>query len=98
MPAVLLVVVLAACAGPTGDGKGGESHVMKTATFDVEGMTCTGCENAIKSAVGKMEGVVSVEASHGDKRAIVGYEEGRVRPEQIQAAIERLGYKARPRT
>jgi len=97
--AVAVAVVLAACAGPTGEGKGGrETPAMKTVTYDVEGMTCSGCENAIKSAVRKMDGVVSAEASHGDKRAIVGYEEGRVRPEQIQAAIERLGYKARPRT
>ena len=65
-----------------------------TKVFDVEGMTCGGCEVAVKRAVGKLEGVNSVKASHEDGRAEVTYDPGKVTIEQIVEAIEKLGYQA----
>ena len=65
-----------------------------TKVIDVEGMTCGGCELAVKRAVGKLEGVDSVKASHEDGRAEVTYDPGKVTIEQIVEAIEKLGYQA----
>ena len=67
-----------------------------TQVFDVEGMTCGGCEVAVKRAVGKLDGVDTVKASHEDGRAEVTYDPGKVTIEQIVKAIERLGYQAKP--
>lgn len=43
------------------------SQTIKTApsmTIKVSGMTCTGCEQTIKSALSSLEGVQSVQANH----------------------------------
>ncbi len=65
-----------------------------TKVFDVEGMTCGGCEVAVRRAVGKLNGVDSVKASHKDGKAEVTYDPGKVTIEQIVKAIEKLGYQA----
>lgn len=74
------------------------AEVATTATsiFDVEGMTCGGCEVAVKRVVNELDGVVEVEASHREGRATVIYDPERATPEQIVQAIERLGYEAKP--
>ena len=33
-------------------------------TLAVEGMTCTGCEETVQTAVAKVEGITDVKASH----------------------------------
>ncbi len=63
--------------------------------FQVEGMTCGGCEAGVKLAVKRLDGVVSVEASYEEKRATVVYDGTRVTPQAILKAIEKLGYSAR---
>jgi copper chaperone CopZ len=64
-----------------------------TLTLHVTGMTCGGCENAVKRAVGKIPGVASVEASHLEQRVTVAYEAAHVTPETIAAKINGLGYR-----
>ena len=65
-----------------------------SASFPTEGMSCTGCERAIQAAVGKLEGVQQVRASHVQRVTLVTYDAVRVAPEQIVAAINKLGYRA----
>lgn len=65
-----------------------------TSTFDVEGMTCGGCEAGVKLKVKKLDGVTSVEASYDEGTAVVTYDPEKVTPGQIIAAIEELGYDA----
>jgi len=67
---------------------------LKTAEFVVEGMTCSGCEAGIKMAVGRLDGVDSVTASHEDGTAEVRYDAAAVSPEEIAATIGKLGYEA----
>lgn len=59
----------------------------------VEGMTCESCEATIERAGEKIEGVVSIEASASDKRAIVEYDATQTSLEQIMQAITATGYK-----
>lgn len=66
-----------------------------TSTFQVEGMTCGGCEAGVKLAVKRLDGVVKVEASYEEKRATVTYDGAKVTPRAIVQAIEKLGYRAR---
>jgi copper chaperone len=63
-----------------------------TETLTVTGMTCGGCENAVKRAVGKLPGVASVEASHAEKRVTVDFDEARTDVDAIKARITTLGY------
>jgi copper chaperone CopZ len=64
-----------------------------TLTMHVTGMTCGGCENAVKRAVAKLPGVASVEASHQEQRVVVSYDAAQATPETIAAKINGLGYR-----
>jgi len=63
-----------------------------TQTLRVTGMTCGGCENAVKRAVGKLPGVSEVDASHEDQRVTVSYDAAQVDAAAIAARIRGLGY------
>lgn len=61
-------------------------------TLPVHGMTCGGCENAVRRAVGALPGVAGVTASHRDNQVVVTFDAGLVTAADIEAKIGRLGY------
>jgi len=65
-----------------------------TTHFHVTGMTCGGCEAAVRMAVNRLEGITDVEASYEEGKATVTYDATTAKPEDIINAIEKLGYKA----
>ncbi len=64
---------------------------MNEAAFKIEGMSCQHCVMAVKKAVEGLKGVKSAQVEIG--KATVKYEEGKVRPEDIEKAIKEAGYK-----
>lgn len=65
-----------------------------TATLHIEGMTCAGCETAVKMVLKKAPGVISSEVSYEEKRAIVSYDAAKTTPERIAKAVaDALSYK-----
>ncbi len=65
---------------------------MEQVTLQVTGMTCGGCENAVKRAVSRLEGVSNVTASHTENHVTVDYDAARVDRATIAAAIVKAGY------
>lgn len=63
-----------------------------TATYEIEGMTCDACASNIETSVGKIDGVLAVEASYKDGRAVVTYDADKVKPGAIEAVVDDLGY------
>ncbi|MEN8163035.1 MAG: heavy-metal-associated domain-containing protein [Acidobacteriota bacterium] len=63
-----------------------------TVTFDVAGMTCESCEEAINHTVGQLHGIEMVESRHDPGSATVLYRPGEVTREAIVEVIEGLGY------
>ncbi len=61
-------------------------------TIPVHGMTCEGCENAVKKSVNSLAGIAEVSASHVDSVAVVKYDEATVTLEEIQVKIADAGY------
>jgi len=61
--------------------------------MDVNGMTCTGCENTIKTGVSELDGVVSVEASHTDAKTWIKADTTLVDIDKIKAVISAKGYE-----
>ena len=59
-------------------------------------MTCSGCENAVKRALGQLEGVEDVSASHGANLVGVRYDTDKVTRAMVQERIEALGYEVAP--
>ena len=56
-------------------------------------MTCGGCENAVKRAVGTIEGVERVDASHAKNAVDVVFDASLVTPAVVRQKIEALGYQ-----
>jgi copper chaperone CopZ len=61
-------------------------------TLPVHGMTCGGCENAVKRALGAMPGVAEVTASHRDNQVTVAFDAATVSAADIEAKIGAIGY------
>jgi len=64
-----------------------------TVNIHVEGMSCGSCAASVKRAAKGIDGVTNAEVDLAGRRARVVYIAGRTSPEQISAAIRRLGYK-----
>jgi copper chaperone len=64
-------------------------------TLSVEGMTCDGCENAIKAGVEAIEGIAEVESSHEKAWTRVKYDKNQTSVEDIQAKITETGYEVK---
>jgi mercuric ion binding protein len=65
-----------------------------TTTLHIEGMTCAGCETAVKMVLKKTPGVISSEVSYEEKRAVVSYDAAKTTPEKIAKAVaDALSYK-----
>ena len=58
----------------------------------VHGMTCEGCENAVKKSIGSLEGIAEVSASHTDSVATVKYDKTAVTRDEIDLKIADAGY------
>jgi copper chaperone len=64
----------------------------ETLNLHVTGMTCGGCEDAVKRALTRLDGVADVVASHAEQRVTVMFDPGRVTPSAIAEKISVLGY------
>ena len=61
-------------------------------TVAVHGMTCEGCENAVKKSVGSLEGIAEVTASHMDSVAVVSFDSTLTTLAAIEGKITEAGY------
>jgi len=60
--------------------------------LDVDGMTCDGCENAIKAGVENLDGIASVESSHEEGWTKVKFDANQTSLEEIEGKITETGY------
>ena len=65
---------------------------MEKQVLKVEGMSCSHCENAVKKAVGALDGVGSVAVDLAGKTATVEFDAVKVNIAEIKNAIEDQGY------
>lgn len=67
---------------------------MKTTRLKVSGMTCGHCVQSVEKALRNSPGVRNATVHLESGAAEVEYEESRVAPEQLIAAVEEEGYSA----
>ena len=69
------------------------NQIDESVQLSIEGMTCSGCVNAVTRALSKVPGVtdVAVDLDAGQARI-----RGRVDAQTLVAAIEQAGFGARP--
>lgn len=61
-------------------------------TLEVEGMSCSHCENAVNKAVGALDGVDRVAVDLQGKTVTIEYDPGKVTVETIKETIANQGY------
>jgi copper chaperone CopZ len=92
---LLLALLLPVACGDAGD----EARVSTTAPialrFQVDGMHCDGCVNAITDKVKRVDGVVDCRVRLEQREADVAVRDAQA-GEAAQKAIEKLGYKVKP--
>lgn len=66
---------------------------MENVILKVDGMSCSHCENAVKKAVGMLDGIAKVTVSLEEKTVAVDYDASKVSPEKIRTEIEDQGYE-----
>lgn len=66
---------------------------MTETTIAIEGMSCQHCVMAVKKALAGVSGILRADVQIGS--AVVTYDEGRVKREDIEGKIEAAGYEVR---
>lgn len=70
------------------------AEATKVCTMKVTGMTCSGCEAAVKIAAKRVDGVKDVKVSYAKGTAEVTYDSAKTSPDAIAKAIaQKTGYK-----
>lgn len=64
----------------------------ETKVLNVEGMSCSHCENAVKKSVGALNGVDNVIVDLKGKKVTVEYDVDKVTVDIIKETIEDQGY------
>jgi copper chaperone CopZ len=97
----LAVLLAVACnTKPKTDSAGTEEAAAVNAEWvevvlSVEGMTCEGCENAIKAGVESLDGIAEVESSHEEAWTRVKYDANATSVEEISVKITETGYEVK---
>lgn len=66
---------------------------IKKESYQVEGMTCSGCERAVQRSVSGVEGVQTAAADHKTATVSVEFDPDKATVDQIRDAVGRVGYK-----
>lgn len=68
----------------------------KTATLDIQGMTCGACTASVRVVLKKLDGVSEAKVSFEEKKAIVAYDPAKITPQKMADAINtKLPYRAK---
>jgi copper chaperone len=69
--------------------------VLETVTLQVDGMTCTGCEQRIGTALRRVDGVRDVTADHTSGRVLVRFDPETTAPDAVDKRITLAGFTVR---
>ena len=67
---------------------------MTTATYDVDGMTCGHCVNAVTGEIAKLRGVTDIDVDLDTGQVTVASTEP-LDHDDVQAAVDEAGYELR---
>ena len=96
---LFIFIIASACSSPGEDKLEdteqnlSDQNLIKT-SIPIEGMSCNACVASIKKELKSLDALEGVEVSLQHRNATVFYEEGKITPQQVQDAINEIGYKA----
>lgn len=65
---------------------------IRTAEFEISGMTCTSCEEHVSLEVKKLPGIVKTDVSYENGNAIIEFDRTNTSAPEIEQAIAKTGY------
>lgn len=68
---------------------------MEKVQFKIGGISCSFCTETIRQALVRMDGVKEVHVSLAHEEALIEYEPGKVRPEELKDTLIAVGYTVR---
>lgn len=66
----------------------------KKVTLKVNGMTCAACSTSVEKALTGVSGVKGAKVNLDKAQADVTYDESKVKPDKLIAAVKKAGFKA----
>ena len=70
-----------------------ESNNIQSASFQIKGMTCGGCEEHVNSELSKVTGVIESQTSYAKGTSTVKFDKSKASVEQLKKAIAKTGYE-----
>jgi copper chaperone CopZ len=70
-----------------------ESNNIQSASFNIKGMSCKGCETEVNNELHKVSGVIDAQTFYDKGTSIVKYDKSKATVEQLKNAIAQTGYK-----
>ncbi|MDF2609968.1 MAG: copper-translocating P-type ATPase [Lachnospiraceae bacterium] len=67
---------------------------MATKSYKIEGMTCAACARNVEKTTKKLQGVAESNVNFATEKLSIDFDESQISFADIQAAIEKAGYKA----
>ena len=65
---------------------------MQATTIKIDGMTCMGCVNSVKTVLEEISGVGKVEVSLDQAQATIQYDANKTNDDQFKEVIEDAGF------
>lgn len=94
---ILVTVMLMPTLAHSVDDQQAKNLATEVCTLKVSGMTCAGCEAAVRMAARSVDGVTDVKASYAKGNAEVTYDPSKTNPSAIAKVItDRSGFTAEP--
>lgn len=92
--AIALGSVASGTTAPMQTTQTSPAEAARVFTMKITGMTCSGCEAAVKIAAKKVDGVKNATASYARGIAEVTYDPAKTSPDAIAKAVaQKTGYK-----
>ena len=70
-----------------------ESNNIQSASFNIKGMSCKGCETEVNNELHKVAGVIDAQTFYDKGTSIVKYDKSKATIDQLKSAIAQTGYK-----
>lgn len=71
-----------------------QTGITQTVKMSIEGMVCNACRSSVKKSIKSVDGVKEVEVNLENRNAVVTFYPALVKPEVIQAAVNKGGFAA----
>lgn len=69
-----------------------ESNNIQSASFNIKGMSCKGCETEVNNELHKVAGVIDAQTFYDKGTSIVKYDKSKATIDQLKNAIAQTGY------